>query len=325
MTSDELLRVENLRTYFETKRGEVKAVDGVSFSLGKGRAVGLAGESGCGKTTAALSIMRLISPPGRIAGGKILFDGKDLVQVTHEMMRGIRWKEISMIFQGAMNSLNPVLNVGKQIVEAIMAHENVAQEDAWERARKLLGLVGMDETRNRDYAHELSGGMRQRVMIAMALACSPKLVIADEPTTALDVIVQAQVLELIKDLQKKLNLSTMLISHDLSMVAEMCDTCAIMYAGKIVEYGDIESIFLRPSHPYTKRLIASFPSIKGLKKGLETIPGAPPELINPPAGCRFNPRCRHTMDICRKDTPDMIEIEREHFAACHLLLKREPD
>ena len=319
MLGEELLHVEDLRTYFETRRGEVKAVDGVSFSVGAGQALGLAGESGCGKTTAALSIMRLISPPGRIASGRIVFEGKDLVHVSMKEMNAIRWKQISIVFQGAMNSLNPVLTVRKQIADAIVAHENLSEKDAWPRARALLGLVGIEETREKNYPHELSGGMRQRVMIAMALACNPKLVIADEPVTALDVIVQAQVLELMKDLQKRLSLSTILISHDLSVVAEMCNTCAIMYAGRIVEYGDITSIFLRPAHPYTKQLIASFPNIKGAKKGLETIPGVPPELIHPPPGCRFNPRCRHRTDICTKQEPELVEIEKRHFAGCHLL------
>jgi len=313
-----LLEVEGLRTYFLTRKGEVKAVDGVSFNVAEGEAFGLAGESGCGKTTTALSIMRLVPPPGKIVDGKIIFDGKDLVQISENEMRDIRWKKISIVFQGAMNALNPVLTVGDQIAEAILAHENVTKDEAWRRVEYLLGLVGIGSERARDYPHQFSGGMRQRVMIAMALACNPKLVIADEPITALDVIVQRQVLTTIKDLQKKLNLSMILITHDLSVIAQTCDRVAIMYAGKIVEQADVTSIFQRPIHPYTKALIRSFPSIRGSKRSLTSIPGAPPNLLNPPTGCRFHPRCPCSTPICRKEEPMLIEVEKGHLVACHL-------
>ena len=313
-----LLEVEGLRTYFLTRKGEVKAVDGVSFNVAEGEAFGLAGESGCGKTTTALSIMRLVPPPGKIVDGKIIFDGKDLVQISENEMRDIRWKKISIVFQGAMNALNPVLTVGDQIAEAILAHENVTKDEAWRRVEYLLGLVGIGSERARDYPHQFSGGMRQRVMIAMALACNPKLVIADEPITALDVIVQRQVLTTIKDLQKKLNLSMILITHDLSVIAQTCDRVAIMYAGKIVEQADVTSIFQRPIHPYTKALIRSFPSIRGSKRSLTSIPGAPPNLLNPPTGCRFHPRCPCSTPICRKEEPMLVEAEKGHLVACHL-------
>ena len=313
-----LLEVKGLRTYFLTRKGEVKAVDGVSFNVAEGEAFGLAGESGCGKTTTALSIMRLVPPPGKIVDGKIIFDGKDLVQIPENEMRNIRWKKISIIFQGAMNALNPMLTVGNQIAEAILAHENVTKDEAWRRVEYLLGLVGIGSERTKDYPHQFSGGMRQRVMIAMALACNPKLVIADEPITALDVIVQRQVLTTIKDLQKKLNLSMILITHDLSVIAQTCDRVAIMYAGKIVEQADVTSIFQRPIHPYTKALIRSFPSIRGSKRSLTSIPGAPPNLLNPPTGCRFHPRCPCSTPICRKEEPMLVEAEKGHLVACHL-------
>ena len=313
-----LLELKGLKTHFLTRKGEVKAVDGVSFNVAQGEVFGLAGESGCGKTTTALSIMKLVPPPGRIVNGKIIFDGKDLVQTSEDEMRDIRWKKISIVFQGAMNALNPVLTVGKQIAEAILAHEDVTKDEAWKRAEYLLSLVGIGGERAKDYPHQFSGGMRQRVMIAMALACNPKLIIADEPVTALDVIVQRQVLTTIKDLQKKLNLSMILITHDLSVIAQTCDRVAIMYAGKIVEQADVTSIFQRPIHPYTKALIRSFPSIRGSKRSLTSIPGAPPNLLNPPTGCRFHPRCPCSTPICRKEEPMLIEAENGHLVACHL-------
>jgi len=313
-----LLELKGLKTHFLTRKGEVKAVDGVSFNVAQGEVFGLAGESGCGKTTTALSIMKLVPPPGRIVNGKIIFDGKDLVQTSEDEMRDIRWKKISIVFQGAMNALNPVLTVGKQIAEAILAHEDVTKDEAWKRAEYLLSLVGIGGERAKDYPHQFSGGMRQRVMIAMALACNPKLIIADEPVTALDVIVQRQVLTTIKDLQKKLNLSMILITHDLSVIAQTCDRVAIMYAGKIVEQADVTSIFQRPIHPYTKALIRSFPSIRGSKRSLTSIPGAPPNLLNPPTGCRFHPRCPCSTPICRKEEPMLVEAEKGHLVACHL-------
>ena len=313
-----LLEVENLKTYYLTRRGPVKATDEVSFDVGNGEVFGLAGESGCGKTTTALSIMKLVPPPGQITGGKIIFEGKDVVPMGDDQLRDLRWKAISVVFQGAMNALNPVMIVGKQIVEGILAHENVTKEEAWERAKELLDLVGISSERVKDYPHEFSGGMRQRVMIAMALACHPRLLIADEPITALDVIVQRQVLTVFKELQRKLNLTVILITHDLSAIAATCDRVAIMYAGKIVEQASTFSIFKRPMHPYTKALIGAFPSIRGEKKSLEYIPGAPPELINPPSGCRFHPRCQYSTDICKKEEP-MQEAKGDHLVACHLM------
>ena len=315
-----LLEVRELKTYYFTLRGPVKAVDSVSFDVEKGETVGLAGESGCGKTTTALSIIKLIPPPGKIIGGKIIFEGKDLVTMKDSDIRRIRWKGIAMIFQGAMNALNPVFKVGDQIAEAILAHEkNVSEKEAWERAEKLLEMVGIDPSRAQDYPHEFSGGMRQRAMIAMALACNPKLLIADEPATALDVIVQAQVLEVMRNLKTRLNLSMILITHDLSIIAEMCDRVAIMYAGKIVEYGSARDIFKNPQHPYTKGLIGAFPSIRGPKKSLQSIPGSPPNLLNPPPGCRFHPRCPQAMPICRKEEPKVVKLGGGHIVSCHLV------
>jgi peptide/nickel transport system ATP-binding protein len=316
-----LLQVENLKTYFGVIRGEVKAVDEVAFKLDKGQSLGLAGESGCGKTTTALSILKLLPSNARIKEGKILFEGEDILKINNEAFRkNYRWKRISLISQGAMNALNPVMTVGNQIVEAIMLHENVKKEEAIERGGKLFDLVGVGKERLTRYPHELSGGMKQRAVIAMALACNPDLIIADEPTTALDVITEAQVLGVIKELQKKLHLSMIVISHDLSMIAETCDLVAIMYAGKIVEQGDVVEVYKNPLHPYTRKLIGAFPSIVGEKTELSTIPGFPPDLLNPPSGCRFHPRCEYAMDICRKVDPVTVKIkDKEHYVACHLV------
>lgn len=315
-----LLEVNNLKTYYYLKAGAVKAADDVTFSVEKGESFGLAGESGCGKSTAAYSILRMPPYPGRIVGGEILYDGKDLVKVSDGYMRKqVRWKKISMIFQGAMNALNPVFKVGDQIAEAITLHERrVKKEELNDRVAKLLEMVGIDSKRIEDYPHEFSGGMKQRAMIAMSLANDPELVIADEPITALDVVVQGHIMELLNSLKKKLNLSYILITHDLSVVAETCDRVAIMYAGKIAEIADVTTIFKNPAHPYTQGLIGAFPSLVGEKKRLAGIPGAPPDLINPPAGCLFNPRCPFVMDICRKEEPPEIEIKPGHTAACWL-------
>jgi len=318
-----LLDVQNLTTYYKLPRGYVKAAENITFQVKKGEALGLAGESGCGKTTVALSIIRLLPPEGRIMGGKCLFNGVDIIKLSEEEMRKkIRWKGISIVFQGAMNALNPVFKVGDQIIEAITTHENVPKSEARKRAEKLFELVGIEPSRLDNYPFEFSGGMRQRALIAMALACNPELIIADEPGTALDVIVQAQVLKLLKKLKKELNLAVIMISHDLSMIAETCDKVAIMYAGKIVEYGDIIKIFKETLHPYTQGLIGAFPSIKGPKVRMISIPGSPPNLLNPPSGCRFNPRCKYTMNICKKESPRLIEVERDHWVACHLVQKK---
>lgn len=316
-----ILDVQNLTTYYFTRRGPVRAVEGVSFQVKKGEAMGLAGESGCGKTTVALSLLKILPPGGRIVGGKILFKDTDLVNLAENKMREeIRWKGISMVFQGAMNALNPVYKIGDQIVEAIKTHEpKIFKKEAKERAGKLLEMVGIEPSRMENYPHEFSGGMKQRALIAMALASNPDLIITDEPGTALDVIVQAQVLRLMNQLKDKLNLSVIMITHDLSMIAETCQKLAIMYAGYLVEYGDITSIFKKPLHPYTQDLIKSFPSIKAAKQKMVSIPGVPPDLLNPPPGCRFHPRCKYTMDVCRKKVPQMLEITKDQFVACHLV------
>jgi len=317
----QIVNVENLKMYFLTMRGWVKAVDDVSFTLEKGESLGLAGESGCGKTSTALCILRLLPRNGKIFGGKINFEGKDILKLGEkELRREIRWKKISTIFQGAMNSLHPTTRVGDQIIESITAHENISKKEAKKRTESLLDLVGIGASRIDRYPHELSGGMKQRVIIAMSLACNPDLVIADEPTTALDVIIEAQVLKVMKDLQQKLNLSMILISHDLSMIAETCDKVAIMYAGKIVEQGDTASIYKEPLHPYTQKLVSAFPSIIGPKKELSSIHGFPPDLLNPPPACRFHPRCDYAMEICRKVEPPTVFIgDKNHGVACHLI------
>jgi len=313
-----LLEVKNLKMYYEVIRGHVKAVDDVSISLRKGETLGLAGESGCGKTSLALCILKLLPSNAKILGGKIIFENRDLLKVPEEEFRKqFRWKKISVIFQGAMNALHPTMTIGDQIVEAIRVHEPVSEEEALDRAGKLLDLVGVGKEKLDRYPHELSGGMKQRSMIAMALACNPDLIIADEPTTALDVIIQAQVLKVIKALQKQLNLSMILITHDLSVIAEVCDKVAIMYAGKVMEYGDVTSVFKKPLHPYTQKLLYSFPSILGEKIELASIHGFPPDLLNPPPGCRFHPRCPYAMEICRKKEPPIIS-KQGVTVACHL-------
>ena len=315
-----LLVVENLKMYYKTLRGYVKAVDDVTFDVGKKEAVGLAGESGCGKTSTALAIIRLLPWNAEIIGGSIRLDGIDLVKIGGKQLRKeIRWKKISMIFQGAMNALHPIYNIGQQVSEGILAHENVSKKEALERTSKLLELVGIEEEKINRYPHELSGGMKQRVVTAMALACNPALVIADEPTTALDVIVQAQVLNVMKELQKKLDLSWILITHDLSLIAETCHKTAIMYAGKIVEYGDVVKIFKDPIHPYTRKLITAFPSVVGSKSEMASIRGFPPDLLSPPKGCRFHPRCDDAKEICRTEEPPLEEGKTKgHYTACHL-------
>jgi len=315
-----VLEVQNLTTHYSTLRGWVRAAENVSFRVEKGQALGVAGESGCGKTTVALSILRILPQGGRIRKGKIIFEGTDIVPLSEDSMRKIRWKGIAIVFQGAMNALNPVFKVGDQIIEAIRVHEpDVEKKHALERARSLLELVGVEADRVDNYPHEFSGGMRQRALIAMALAANPRLLIADEPGTALDVIVQAQTLKLLRDLKEKLGLSMVLISHDLSIIAETCEKVAIMYAGRIVEYGDAEAIFREPLHPYTQGLVKAFPSIKGPRVRLASIPGQPPDLLNPPPACRFNPRCPYIMDVCKKIDPPLEKAgSGDHLVACHL-------
>jgi len=313
-----LLEVENLKLHFFTRQGPARAVDGVSFKIEKNETFGLIGESGCGKTTTALAIIRLIKPPGRIVNGSIYFDKRDIVSLSEEEMRLLRGKKIAIVRQEAQNALNPVMNIGKQIIEAILQHEDVSKESAWARARNQLDLVGINGNRVKSYPHEFSGGMKQRAMVAIATACNPKFLILDEPTTGLDVIVQRQLLELINNLKQELNLTAILISHDLSVVAETCDKVAVMYAGKIVEQGDTVSMYQKPQHPYSKALIGAFPSLKGEKKKLKSIPGAPPRLILPPQGCRFEPRCDYAIEVCKSEDPVAREKDN-HVVACHLI------
>jgi len=311
------LDIKDLTTAFRVRDTFLKAVDEVDLHIGEAEVVGLAGESACGKSTLAYSILRLLPANGEIQGGEILLNGKDLVKMDDEGLREVRWKEIAMIFQGAMNALNPTMTVNEQIMEPILAHENVTREEAEARALKLLDQVGISDRFFKSFPHELSGGMKQRIMIAMALACEPSFLIADEATTALDVIVQKHLLDLMKHIQEEMNLSMLFISHDLSVIAQTCDRCAIMYAGKIVELADIESIFLRPLHPYTNALIHAFPDIRTGRKILG-IPGAPPNLIHPPPGCRFHPRCPIAQDICKQIQPD-LEMKHGHLVACHMV------
>lgn len=318
-----LLEVKNLKTGFKTDEGEFLAVDDVSFSLEKGKTLGIVGESGSGKSVTSLSVMRLIpTPPGKIYGGQIIFNGKNLLDLNEEEMRKIRGNDIAMIFQEPMTSLNPVFTVGNQIAEAISLHQkNLTKQQIHEKSVEMLRLVGIPEPEKRveDYPHQLSGGMRQRVMIAMALSCNPELLIADEPTTALDVTIQAQVLDLVRRLQKEFGASMILITHDLGVVAETCDYVAVMYAGKIVEYGTVEDIFYRPKHQYTKGLLNSIPHFEtGHKKErLETIKGLVPSMFALPKGCRFSERCNAAQDDCRAKEPGITRFTDQHYAACY--------
>lgn len=317
-----LLEIDHLKTYFKTMRGYVKAVDDISFSLEKGEAIGLAGESGCGKTTTALSILRILPSNGEIIGGNIRFSGQEITKFSEDKFRkDIRWKGISIVFQGAMNAFNPVIKVGDQITEAMSLHEDLKKDEAITRAKKLLELVGIEPGRLNNYPHEFSGGMKQRALIAMAISCNPSILIADEPGTALDVMVQAQILKLLRELKKNLNLSMIMITHDLSIIAETCEKSAIMYAGKIVEYGGVFEIFGEPLHPYTMGLMAAFPNIKAQKTRMKSIPGFPPDLLDPPSGCRFHPRCKYAMDICTKKDPELIADKKGRYLACHLVNK----
>jgi len=318
-STDNILELDELRTSFFTKEMEVKAVDGVSFTIPKGKTVGVVGESGSGKSITALSILRLVENPGKIVDGTVNFKGENLLNKTTEDMRKIRGKEISMIFQEPMTSLNPTYTVGQQINEAFMIHEGLKKKDAYKRSIEMLELVGIPspEKRVHQYPHELSGGMRQRVMIAMALACNPDLLIADEPTTALDVTIQAQILELIKDLQKRLGMSVLFITHDLGVVRETCDYVAVMYLGKIVEYSDVETIFKDPKHPYTVGLLNSIPPHdRDIEGDLPVIKGAVPSPAEMPQGCRFAPRCPFASDICKERLPELTTDELGNQVRC---------
>ncbi len=314
-----VLDVKDVKMYYEIPfRGYVKAVDGISFSLDVGESLGIVGESGCGKSSLGITLMRLLPNNGRLVSGQVLLDGVNIYDLPEDKLRKeVRWKKISMVFQGAMNALHPIIKVGEQIAEAIMLHTDTSKEEAWKRAGDLLELVGISRDRVDNYPFEFSGGMRQRVMIAMALALNPSILIADEPTTALDVIVQAQILKLIKDLQEKFGISLILISHDVSVIAEMSNYVAVMYAGMFQEYGSAKDVFLNPLHPYTKGLLSSVPSVKGKPRRLASIPGAPPNLLSPPKGCRFAPRCPFAKDRCFEEVPELKEVEPGHFVRCH--------
>ena len=312
-----LLAVDDLKTYFTLDGATVHAVDGVSFRLDQGEALGIAGESGCGKTTTALSLVRLLPGNARIAGGSIRYFGIDLVPKSDNAIRRYRWREISIVFQGAMNALNPVQRLRDQIVEPLTERLGVSDREARKRAGELLELVGIPKKRGGAYPHELSGGMRQRAMIAMALACDPAIVIGDEPTTALDVMIQAQILVLLEDLRRKLGLSLILITHDLSVIAETCDRVLIMYAGRVAEEGSVDEIFRRPRHPYTQKLLSAFPNIRTDRRTLDVIPGSPPDLREPPPGCRFAPRCAFAMAVCTEVVPPEVTFG-DVRVACHL-------
>jgi len=320
-----LLDVRNLKTYFYTEDGVVKAVDGVDFYVKPGEVLGLVGESGCGKSVTSLSIMRLISQPGKIVEGQILFEGKDLVQASEDEMIQVRGNRISMIFQQPQTALNPVFKVGDQIAEVLSIHQGMSKEAGLARAIELLQMVGIPEPDRRAeaYPHELSGGMAQRVMIAMGLACVPNLLIADEPTTALDVTIQAQILDLMRNLRENIGTAIILITHDLGVVSEMCERVAVMYAGQIVEQADVQTIFARPLHPYTRGLIGSIPVLGKLKDRLEVIPGSVPNLVNLPPGCRFAPRCRareqYQLAVCTAQSPELMQVDGNgHKVRCWL-------
>ncbi len=316
---DALLEIRGLKTSFFTPGGEVKSVDGVSLTVGKGEAIAIVGESGCGKTVTALSIMRLIAEPGRIVSGSIFFDGEDLATKSETQMEKIRGDRISMVFQDPMTSLNPVLTIGTQITEVLRLHQEMGRRQARARAAELLGLVGLPNPDRRlsQYPHQFSGGMRQRVLIAMAVACNPQLLIADEPSTALDVTVQAQIMDLMRDLGSRLGTSIILITHDLGVVAGMASRVLVMYAGKIVEEGPVKDIYYRPMHPYTWGLLKSVPRLNSAeKKRLVPIQGQPPDLIAPPTGCRFNPRCNHALEVCLRHEPMSASFSDGHQVAC---------
>ena len=317
--TDNVLKVENLKINFFTRKGIVYAVDDISFTLKKGETLGLVGESGCGKTTTVLGLMKMVPTPGEIIGGRILIDGKDIIPLSeNEMRKKVRWEKISMVFQGAMNCLTPVYTIEKQMMETIQEHKEIEYSEAKKKIINYLNLVGLPEDTIRRYPHELSGGMKQRIVIATALFLEPKIVICDEPTTALDVVVQAQIINLIKRLKKKLGLSVIFITHDLATEAEVADRLLVMYAGKLAEIGTNEQIYGKQGlrHPYTEKLLKATPRLHEKVEELSFIPGTPPNLVDPPLGCRFHPRCSEVMERCKKDEPPLIEVEPEHRIAC---------
>ena len=319
--AEPLLSVRDLKTYFHTDEGVVRAVDGLTYDLAKGETLGIVGESGCGKSVHALSVMRLIpTPPGKIVSGEIWFEGRNLLTLSDEEMRHIRGNRIAMIFQEPMTSLNPVLTIGEQIAEAVILHQKLDKKTAWDRAAEMLERVKIPLARERlkDYPHQFSGGMRQRVMIAMALSCNPSILIADEPTTALDVTIQAQILDLIRELQQEFHMSVIVITHNLGVVAEMTDNVVVMYAGKPVEHTDVKRVFRDPKHPYTWGLLHSIPKLHERKERLIPIEGQPPSLIDLPPGCPFAPRCPFAMEICVQEDPPDVDIQAGHYAKCYL-------
>ena len=316
--ADVLVSIRNLDVHYYTRMGVVKALDKVSLDIERGQLIGLVGESGCGKSTLGFGILRLIPPPGRIVSGSIVFDGEELLDKDEEYMRHIRGKRISMIFQDPMTSLNPLQKIGDHLVETITTHESVSKEEAWKQAEELVDRLGISPSRLSDYPHQFSGGMRQRIMISLALALDSDLIIADEPTTSLDVIVEAQILDLLKELKAAYDMTLVLITHNMGIVAELVDRVAVMYAAKLVEIASVNDLFANPLHPYTQGLLKSIPNIKLLDQEFETMKGVPPDLIDPPTGCRFHPRCLHAMDICSEVDPPMKYVRNDTMVACHL-------
>ncbi len=312
-----LLEVDNISIGYNTRKGYLKAVEGVSFALEQGQSLGLVGESGCGKTTIGMALMGLLPPNGSVRKGRILLEGRNTLAMSDEEKRHIRWREMAMIFQAAMNALNPVQRVGDQIAEAILVHNpSLEKEAALSQVEGLFDLVGIPRERLRDYPHQYSGGMKQRAVIAMALACHPKVIIADEPTTALDVIVQDQILEEVRALQREFNIGIIFISHDISIVADMCHEIGVMYAGQLLEFGPWQAVFESPAHPYTKALLSSFPTLTGKKSDLMPIPGETPNLISPPTGCRFCDRCPQAQTFCKTTPPQWVDMGSGHKALC---------
>ncbi|HEY4619953.1 MAG TPA: ABC transporter ATP-binding protein [Nitrospirota bacterium] len=320
-----LLSVNKLKTHFLTPEGVIRAVDDVSFKIDKGKVLGLVGESGCGKSVTALSLMRLIPQPGRIISGEIFFDGRDLLKLGNEEIRKLRGNRMAMVFQDPMTSLNPVFTIGNQISEIFRVHKGLKRSEAMNKAQFLLQRVGIPDPlrRIKEYPHQLSGGMKQRVMIAMAISCEPSLIIADEPTTALDVTIQAQILRLLRELIETSNTALILISHDLGVIAEMADEVAIMYAGKIVEYANTADLFAAPLHPYTIGLLQSIPRGEEKKKRLQTIEGSVPRLTDLPKGCMFNPRCKYVVEQCRRDEPELVDAGGGHLVRCWIDMKKQ--
>lgn len=314
-----LLQINDLCVEYVSPNGIARAVNNVSLSIQPGETLGIAGESGCGKSTLAFAIARLHGAPGLIPQGEVIYNGKDVLKMSDKELRGFRWNDVSVVFQSAMNSLNPVITIGEQIIDVIIAHKKITVKEARAKAIELLAIVGLPGDRLQSFPHQLSGGMRQRVVIAIALALEPKLIIMDEPTTALDVVVEREILNELYDLKEKFGFSILFISHDLSLMGEIADRIGVMYAGNLIEIGDAKTVFNNPSHPYTKGLLASFPTIHGPKERLYGIPGDPVNLLRLPEGCNFNPRCADCMDICKINDPQLIEMKKDYKVACHQL------